>query len=85
MEKRIGITVRLLLFIVGYFGNAYFESYTKRKVYFIPGPEFGDLQGHAMITHKALFGLRKFRTNQREAIICALERRYHLFILMPTG
>lgn len=33
----------------------------------------------------ALFGLKKFRSNQQEAINCALERRYHLFVLMPTG
>lgn len=33
----------------------------------------------------ALFGLRKFRSNQQEAINCALERRYHVFVLMPTG
>jgi superfamily II DNA helicase RecQ len=33
----------------------------------------------------ALFGLRKFRSNQQEAINCALERRFHLFVLMPTG
>ncbi len=33
----------------------------------------------------ALFGLRKFRSNQQEAINCALERRFHVFVLMPTG
>ena len=33
----------------------------------------------------ALFGLRKFRSNQQEAINCAMERRFHLFVLMPTG
>ncbi len=33
----------------------------------------------------ALFGLRKFRSNQQEAVNCALERRFHLFVLMPTG
>ena len=39
-------------------GNAYLESYTKEKVAFIAGPEFGELQGHLFIIIKALYGLR---------------------------
>jgi hypothetical protein len=39
-------------------GNAYLESYTKEKVCFIAGPEFGELDGHMMIIKKALYGLR---------------------------
>ena len=35
-------------------GNAYLESYTKEKVAFIAGPEFGDLQGHTMINRKSI-------------------------------
>lgn len=53
------------------------------------GPEYTDKEfSHTktMIERfHALFGLRKFRSNQQEAINCALERRYHLFVLMPTG
>ena len=53
------------------------------------GPEYR----HQQFTHTktmfecfhSLFGLRKFRPNQQEAIHCALERRFHLFVLMPTG
>ena len=42
----------------GDIGNAYLESYTQEKVYFIAGPEFGPLQGHTMKIIKALYGLR---------------------------
>ncbi|CAF3090085.1 unnamed protein product [Rotaria sp. Silwood2] len=53
------------------------------------GPEYRDKDFSHTKTmlerFHALFGLRKFRSNQQEAINCALERRYHLFILMPTG
>jgi len=53
------------------------------------GPEYRDKQFSHTETmlerFHALFGLRKFRSNQQEAINCALERRFHLFVLMPTG
>ncbi|CAF3569054.1 unnamed protein product [Rotaria sordida] len=53
------------------------------------GPEYRDKDFNHTKTmlerFHALFGLRKFRSNQQEAINCALERRYHLFVLMPTG
>ena len=39
-------------------GNAYLESYTKEKVGFVAGPEFGELQGHLLVIVKALYGLR---------------------------
>jgi hypothetical protein len=39
-------------------GNAYLESYTKEKVAFVAGPEFGELAGHTFIIRKALYGLR---------------------------
>jgi hypothetical protein len=39
-------------------GNAYLEALTKEKVYVIAGPEFGDLEGHILLIHKALYGLR---------------------------
>ena len=39
-------------------GNAYLESYTKEKVAFIAGSEFGELQGHLFIIIKVLYGLR---------------------------
>jgi hypothetical protein len=38
--------------------NAYLEALTSKKVCIIAGPEFGNLQGHAMIIYKALYGLR---------------------------
>ena len=39
-------------------GNAYLEAKTKEKVYIIAGPEFGSLEGHILVIHKALYGLR---------------------------
>ena len=39
-------------------GNAYLEAMTSEKVYIIAGPEFGELEGHILIIHKALYGLR---------------------------
>ena len=39
-------------------GNAYLQSYTKEKVAFIAGDEFGDLAGCVLVIVKALYGLR---------------------------
>ena len=39
-------------------GNAYLEAMTSERVYIIAGPEFGDLDGHILVIHKALYGLR---------------------------
>jgi Reverse transcriptase (RNA-dependent DNA polymerase) len=39
-------------------GNAYLEAMTSEKVYIIAGPEFGELEGHILVIHKALYGLR---------------------------
>ena len=39
-------------------GNAYLESYTKEKVGFVAGPEFGKWAGHTMIIRKAQYGLK---------------------------
>jgi hypothetical protein len=39
-------------------GNAYLEAETKEEVYTVAGPEFGDLEGHILAIHKALYGLR---------------------------
>ena len=40
----------------GDIGNAYLESYTNEKVYFMAGPKFGPLQGHNLIIINALYG-----------------------------
>jgi hypothetical protein len=42
----------------GDIGSAYLEAYTKEKVYFVAGPEFGELAGHTLVIIKALYGLR---------------------------
>ena len=39
-------------------GNAYLESYTKEKVAFVAGPEFGEKEGHTFIILKAQYGLK---------------------------
>lgn len=44
--------------MVGDIGNAYLEAYTKEKVYFVAGKEFGSLAGHTLVIVKALYGLR---------------------------
>ena len=41
----------------GDMGNAYLESYTQEKVYFIAGAEFGHHAGTTYIIEKALYGL----------------------------
>ena len=38
-------------------GNAYLEATTKEKLVIRAGPEFGDLEGHLLVVHKALYGL----------------------------
>jgi hypothetical protein len=39
-------------------GNAYLESYTKEKVCFVAGGEFGELAGHTFMILKAQYGLK---------------------------
>ena len=39
-------------------GNAYLEAVTKEKLCIVAGPEFGDLEGHTLAIHKALYGLK---------------------------
>ena len=53
-------------------GNAYLEAYTKEKVYFIAGPEFGELEGCTLVINKALYGLRSggARLHDRMAAPC---------------
>ena len=41
----------------GDIGNAYLESYTQEKVYFVARPEFRYLAGHTFIIDKVLYGL----------------------------
>ena len=47
-----------LMLMQGDIGNAYLESYTHEKVYFIAGPEFSHYAGHTFIIDKALYELR---------------------------
>jgi len=53
--------------MVGDVGSAYLEAYTKEKVYFIAGPEFGpELEGHTFVIVKALYGLHSSGTRYLE-------------------
>ena len=58
---------------VGDVSCAYLEAYTQEKVYFIAGPEFGDLEGHTMIMVKALYGLRTSGARFHETFASTLE------------
>ena len=48
-------------------GNRYLEATTKEKLYIVPGSEFEELQGHILVIHKALYGLKSsgLRWSQR--------------------
>ena len=48
-------------------GNAYLEATTKEKLYILAGPGFEELQGHILLIHKALHGLKSsgLRWSQR--------------------
>jgi hypothetical protein len=39
-------------------GNAYLEATTDEKVYILAGNEFAEREGHTLIIHRALYGLR---------------------------
>ena len=38
--------------------SAYLKALTKEKLFVEAGPEFGNLEGHTLLVHKALYGLR---------------------------
>jgi hypothetical protein len=44
--------------MIGDYSSAYLEAYTQEKGCFISGPEFGQLEGHLLVTVTALYGLR---------------------------
>ena len=37
--------------------SVYLEALTKEKLFVKAGPEFGNLEGHTLLVHKALYGL----------------------------
>ena len=54
-------------------GNAYLESYTKEKVCFTAGPEFGAQEGHTFVIKKALYGLRSSGARWHDRLYDALK------------
>jgi hypothetical protein len=53
----------------GDIGNAYLEAYAKEKVYFVTGPEFGELEGHTLVMAEALYGLRSSGARFRDHFV----------------
>ena len=39
-------------------GKTYLEATTKEKIYIVAGPEIEKLQGHTLVSQKALYGLK---------------------------
>ena len=54
-------------------GNAYLESYTKEKVAFVAGPEFGEYEGCTFVVEKALYGLRSSGQRWHDRLFDALK------------
>ena len=52
-------------------GNACLEATTKEKICIVAGPELKELQGHILVIHKALYGLKSsgLRWSQRIHVI----------------
>ena len=53
-------------------GNAYLEALTQEKVCIKAGPEFGTLEGHLLVIHKALYGLRSSGKQFGDLLACCL-------------
>jgi hypothetical protein len=53
-------------------GNAYLEAVTNEKLYVVAGPEFGEYEGHILIIHKALYGLRSSGARWAECLADSL-------------
>ncbi len=55
-------------------GSAYLEAFTQEKLFVIAGPEFGELQGHVLIIHRALYGLRTSGVRWHERLATCLQK-----------
>ena len=55
-------------------GNAYLEATTKEKLCIVAGPEFEELQGHILVIHNALYGLKSsgLRCNRKISMIFSI-------------
>jgi len=58
-------------------GNVCLETCTKEKVHIIAGPEFGDREGHVLITLKALYGLHSSGLHWSEQLADVLREMGH--------
>jgi hypothetical protein len=68
-------------------GNAYLETETLEKVFTIAGPEFGELEGHTLITFKALYGLRSsgLRWSENSQYVYEIWGSLHLMLTHAFG
>src|SRR5574339_943080 len=55
-------------------GNAYLEACTSERVCITAGPEFGPLEGHLLLIHKALYGLRSSRGRWHDGLSDVLRK-----------
>ncbi len=53
--------------------SAYLEAFTQEKIYIVAGPEFGELEGHILIIHRALYGLRTSGVRWHERLATCLQ------------
>ena len=53
-------------------GNAYLEACIQEKLFIIAGLKFGELEGHTLIVHKALYGLTTSGVRWTERLAASL-------------
>ena len=49
-------------------GHAYLEATTREKLYIVAGPEIEEIQGHILMIHKALYGLKSSGLSRSQTI-----------------
>ena len=64
-------------------GNAYLEARNDKKIYIIAGSEFGKKEGHILLIHKALYGLRSSGARWWERFSEVLSWRWVSSLHMP--
>ena len=70
IARRNGLEV-----VAGDVGNAFLNGWTKEKVYFRAGPEFGpELEGRILIAIKAIYGLKSSSARFHEHLSAALKK-----------
>ena len=69
--------IRLMIFLAKlnwmetwgtYISTEYLETLTKEKLFVKAGPEFGNLEGHTLLVHKAFYGLHTLGVGWHERL-----------------